>query len=223
MKTGKALGAGIALLALAALISGCVEFVGDPKAKQVGKKPKVDVTFKVCSAGKENTKCTTGGVGPARLLVAFRVPKGTKAPKRFVPRRGNGEGEIELVRNPSYSASLNEKAPRGKQLRWIGYSSDEVTNEELDLADTATFKVRLGVPKRLVGKRFRVTPIVGVAQISVEQPIDAPVVCADNPFDGTGVGAVGTWMNCIADPQSKADLKPVTVKVKAKKAKKRKR
>ena len=222
MKVGKALGTGVALLALAVLITGCVEFVGNPKAKQAGKKPKVDVTFKVCSAGKEDSKCAASGSGPARLLVAFRVPKGTKAPKRFVPRRVNGEGEIELVRNPSYSTSLNEKAPRGKQLRWIGYSSDEVTNEELDLADTATFKVRLGVPKRLVGKRFRVTPVIGVAQIGEAQPVDAPIVCADNPFDGTGNGPSATWMNCIADPESKADLRPISVKVKAK-AKKRKR
>lgn len=106
--------------------------------------------------------------------------------------------------------------------RWFGYSSDEVTGEELDQADNATFKVRLGVPKRLVGKRFRVTPVLGVAQVNDVMPITTPIVCADNPFEGTGSGLDGTWMQCIDAPDSKAALKTLAVKVKKKK-KKRKR
>ena len=225
MKAGKALGAGIALLALTVLISGCVEFVGEPRARQVAKKPKVDVVFKVCTLGNLNSKCEGNGIAasPGRLLVAFRVPKGTKAPKRFKPRRVNGEGSIRLARNPSYSKSLNERLPKPKAFRWIGYSSDEVTEEQLELADTAAFRVRLGVPKRLVGKRFRVTPVIGYAQIGEEQPVDAPIVCAENPFKSTGTTNLQTSMLCIDDPAKRAELKPLTVKVKPKKAKRKKR
>ena len=224
MKAGKALGAGIALLALTVVISGCVEFVGEPKARQVAKKPKVDVVFKLCTSGKPNTKCGVEALDPpGRLLVAFRVPKGTKVPKRFKPRRVNGEGSIRLARNPSYSKSLNERLPKPKAFRWIGYSSGEVTKEQLELADKAAFRVRLGVPKRLVGKRFRVTPVVGVAQIGEEQPADAPIVCAEDPFEGTGATNNQTLMHCIDDPAERAHLKPLAVKVKPKKAKRKKR
>ena len=216
MKGGRALGAGIALLALAVLISGCVEFVGEPRIKQVAKKPKVDVVFKVCTSGKPNTKCGVEALDPpGRLLVAFRVPKGTKVPKRFKPRRVNGEGSIRLARNPSYSKSLNERLPKPKAFRWIGYSSGEVTEEQVELADTAAFRVRLGVPKRLVGKRFRVTPVIGAAKTGEEQPI----VCAADPFVPTPNDQ--PYVYCIDDPPSKAELKPLTVKVKAKKPKRK--
>jgi hypothetical protein len=225
MKAGKALGAGIALLALTVVISGCVEFVGEPRIKQVAKKPKVDVVFKVCTRGHAYSNCGGGLVAepPGRLLVAFRVPKGAKVPKRFKPRRVNGEGSIRLARNPSYSKSLNERLPKPKAFRWIGYSSGEVTKEQLELADKAAFRVRLGVPKRLVGKRFRVTPVVGVAQIGEEQPADAPIVCAEDPFEGTGATNNQTLMHCIDDPAERAHLKPLAVKVKPKKAKRKKR
>jgi hypothetical protein len=218
MKAGKALGAGIALLALTVVISGCVEFVGEPRIKQVAKKPKVDVVFKVCTRGHAYSNCGGGLVAepPGRLLVAFRVPKGAKVPKRFKPRRVNGEGSIRLARNPSYSKSLNERLPKPKAFRWIGYSSGEVTKEQLELADTAAFRVRLGVPKRLVGKRFRVTPVIGAAKTGEEQPI----VCAADPFVPTPNDQ--PYVYCITDPPSKAELKPLTAKVKAKKAKRKK-
>jgi hypothetical protein len=83
--------------------------------------------------------------------------------------------------------------------------------------------VRLGVPKRLVGKRFRVTPVLGVAQVNDVMPITTPIVCADNPFEGTGSALNGTWMQCIDAPASKAALKALVVKVKMKAKKKRKR
>jgi hypothetical protein len=232
MSLGRATSAGLACFALAAVFSGCVVFQQPSTLKQRGKKPEVVVKFRACmSSFSMDTTCPDTGnggdffaVGDFRLLIGFRVPKGTKAPKSFeaatFQTSTSGAGGPVLSRNASYKRELNELAPRNaKKFKYFGYSSQPIAIPD-DTGDNASalFRVRMDVPKKLVGKRFRVLPVLGAYQVSGAQPESDPIDCGDDPFADNGVPAygAGVWRICIdAPPQD--EFTPLKVKVKQKK------
>jgi hypothetical protein len=206
--TGKRQVAAIATASVALILGGCVEFQAQPEVEQVGTKPKVAVTFTIC-------RCEDAAEsGTYRLLVGFRVPKGTDAPKSIEPSQietdgGTGTAATVLGRNRSYIRELNRKAPKPKGFEYVGYSSEAFdVAGEIGFQGTARFKVKLGVPKELVGKRFKVRPVAGIYEVNEDQPEDAPIACGKDPFkDRDG-------FNCIDDPEKRNEMKDISVKVK---------
>jgi hypothetical protein len=231
MRFGRATLAGLACFALAGVFSGCVVFQQPPTLKQRGKKPEVVVKFRACmSSLSMDTTCEdTGNSGdPAfegeyRLLIGVRVPKGTKAPKSFeagaFQTSTSGATGPVLTRNASYKRELNQKAPRNvKKFKYLGYSSQPI-NVFDDTGDNASalFRVKMTVPKKLVGKRFKVLPVLGSYQVSDAQPQSDPIDCGDDPFADNGPAghAGGEWRICI-DAPAQDEFKPLKIKVKPK-------
>ena len=120
MGLGRVAIAGSASVALAAVLGGCVVFTAPPTVKQVGKKPKVAVKFEIClSSFNPGSDCADFGnsndvfPGDYRLLLGFRVPKGTKAPQSFQPKQvtvtaGAAEEELE-VQGPARCGRLSSQ------------------------------------------------------------------------------------------------------------------
>jgi hypothetical protein len=232
MGLGRATVAGLAFFALAGVFSGCVVFQQPPTLKQRGQKPEVVVKFRACmSSTSPDSTCEDSGNsgnyyadGDFRLLVGFRVPKGTKAPKSFeagtFQTSTSGASGPVLSRNASYKRELNQKAPRNaKKFKYLGYSSAPIAipDQTGDNA-SALFRVKMTVPKDLVGKKFKVLPVLGSYQVSDTQPASAPIDCGDDPFDANGLAGLvdGEWRVCI-DAPAQDDFKPLKVKVKPKK------
>jgi hypothetical protein len=230
MRFGRATIAGLASLALAGVFSGCVVFQQPPTLKQRGKKPEVVVKFRACmSSSSMDSTCedtgnsgNNGEAGDFRLLVGLRVPKGTKAPKSFeagtFQTSTSGATGPVLSRNASYKQELNSKAPRNaKKFKYLGYSSQPIALFG-DTGDNASalFRVKMTVPKKLVGKKFKVLPVLGSYQVSDTQPASAPIDCGDDPFaDDDGAYFSNEWGICI-DAPAQDEFKPLKVKVKPK-------
>jgi hypothetical protein len=231
MRPGRAVLAGLAFVALAAVFSGCVVFQQPPTLKQRGKKPEVVVKFRACmSSISMDTTCEDTGnsgdynaSGDFRLLIGFRVPKGTKAPRSFEAgtfQTSAGVSGPVLSRNASYKRELNQLAPRNaKKFKYLGYSSAPIDVYD-DTGDNASalFRVKMTVPKDLVGKKFKALPVLGSYQVSAAQPESEPIDCGSDPFSDNGIQAHsdGEWRICIdAPPQD--EFKPLKVKVKPKK------
>jgi hypothetical protein len=231
MRSGRAAVAGLASLALAAVFSGCVVFQQPPTLKQRGKKPEIVVKFRACmTSSSPASSCEDSGNsgnypadGDFRLLVGFRVPKGTKAPKSFEPgtfqTNGTGTTAPVLSRNASYKRELNQKAPRNaKKFKYLGYSSAPITvPEETGSSASGLFRVKMKVPKDLVGKKFKVLPVLGAYQVSDAQPATDPINCGDDPFDSNDLNGLmdGEWRVCI-DAPAQDGFKPLKIKVKRK-------
>jgi hypothetical protein len=230
MRIGRVALAGGATVALAAVFGGCVVFTGPATVKQVGKKPKVKVKFEICTSTlNPEFECPDLGnsdstIGPrtARLLVGFRVPKGTKAPQSFEPAAVQTEmppASVVLSRDADYKRELNQKAPRNaKRFKYLGYSSEPIAvpGDTGGFTASAAFKVKMRVPENLVGKRFRVRPVVGFYMVGDEQPETEPIDCGADPFVSEGFAPVGTQRICIDSPAPDA-FDNVKVKVKPKK------
>jgi hypothetical protein len=231
MKPGRATLAGLACFALAGVFSGCVVFQQPPTLKQRGKKPQVVVKFRACMSSRsmDSTCEDTGNSGSSaesgefRLLAGFRVPKGTKTPKSVEARTFQTSAGVTgpvLTRNASYKRELNQLAPRNaKKFKYFGYSSAPIDTFD-DTGDNASalFRVRMTVPKDLVGKKFKVLPVLGSYQVSGAQPVNDPIACGADPFADNGSQAYfdGEWRICIdAPPQD--EFKPLKIKVKQKK------
>jgi hypothetical protein len=230
MRVGRATLAGLASLALAAVFSGCVVFQQPPTLKQRGKKPEVVVKFRACmSSDSMDSTCEATGNsgdyaagGDFRLLVGFRVPKGTKAPKSFEAgtfQTSAGVSGPVLSRNASYKRELNQLAPRNaKKFKYLGYSSAPIDVFD-DTGDNASalFRVKMTVPKDLVGKKFKVLPVLGSYQVSDAQPADDPIDCGADPFadDGLPAHSDEIWRICI-DAPAQDEFKPLKVKIKPK-------
>jgi len=215
MKAGRILAATVAMVAMAGLMSGCVVFKGAPTAKQIGKKPRVQVAFTICASGGAKSNCPDlgnagQGFGPDswRVLIGLRVPKGTKAPQKFRAVKVNGDGgTVRLARSPQYASELNSKAPKRKRFRYFGYISNPVDPD--GTTNAARFKVKMRVPNSVVGKRFKVRPVVGAVQAT------APAVdCGNDPFTTRGVfGSEGDGTICIDSPAPDA-FRNIKVKIK---------
>jgi hypothetical protein len=232
MRFGRVALVGGALVAAAAVFSGCVVFTGPATVKQVGKKPKVKVKFEVCMSVPEpefgcddsGNSESSSGPGDSRLLIGFRVPKGTKAPQSFEPASvetaNPPAGTLVLSRDADYKRELNQKAPRNaKKFKYLGYSSEpiDVPGDTGGFTGSAAFKVKMQVPDNVVGKRFRVRPVVGVYMVNDEQqPATEPIDCGPDPFASEGTGPSETLKICIDSP-SADNFTNAKVKIKRKK------
>lgn len=221
-RMGAALGGAAAVLALA--LGGCVNFAGEPTAKQIKKTPRVAVSFKACFWDEETCpgeiNSPQQGSYPGHLLVGLRVPKGTKVPTSFSTRRIiGGEGQLILSRNRTYTQELNRKAPRRKNERWLGFSSRPVATDEHDAGQTAVFRVVVRAPKRLLGKQFKVRPVVGWhSPVGDDDRVN--VNCHKNVYMKLVGAGVDPYSQCISAPHQ-SSMDPVVVKLKKPKKKKK--
>jgi hypothetical protein len=232
MTTRRATFLGLALFAVAGVFSGCVVFQQPPTVKQLGKKPKVSVKFRACMSNSEmGSTCPDRGnsddtlsSGDWRVLVGFRVPKGTKAPQSFeagtFQTNGGGTTAPVLSRDASYKRELNQRAPRNaNKFKYLGYSSEPINvTDDTGTSASALFRVKMTVPEDLVGKKFKVLPVLGVYEVSDVQPASGPIDCGDDLYeepDSDTSYLNGTYGVCI-DAPSKDVFKPLKVKIKPK-------
>jgi hypothetical protein len=215
--TAALLGAGLCVV-----LTGCVVFRGPVKVKQIGDKPKVQVRFTICNSDDDpdpGYRCPdlgnsddagneTGVTFSERVLLAFRVPKGTKVPRTIRPVGGNAEGRF--VPDRAYGAVLDDEAPTGRRYAWKGYVSTPVYDpgspNDPYRFDLGRFKVKMKVPARIVGKTFKVRPVVGWLV-----PEEGDIVCGaalyDRAIDGNGERI------CIDSPSPSTVRKSVKVKI----------
>ncbi len=189
-KAGTAVTLGVAAIGL----TGCVEFQGDIKGKQISDDT-VKVKFTICddvSACDEPMEASRRGDNSTHVLIAFRTPKGTDMPKDFEPKgidiTFNGSG--------SYTAEMNAKAPRKDNEKWHGYISEDIAGES---ATEAKFKFVLGLPNN-PGNTFKYRPVVGYQD---GMPSDA-VTCAEDVQDQFDDG--DTDFVCVDDPETNPEL-----------------
>ena len=197
MRLVKLAGAGLGLVGAAAMLSGCVVFKTPVTGEQISKK-KVEVKFKVCESdlSDEAGKCPkTGNSGQGtsedsgRVLIGFRVPKGTGAPPLI---RSSDGFPISLKRIVSYKRELNRKAPKHENQKYFGYRSDALVGSGDSGGGEATFKVKFKIPRGYDRHNFKVRPVIGVQGLD----LDAPVNCGPDAFAAkTGANSI-----CIDSP-----------------------
>jgi hypothetical protein len=197
---------GVAAVALAAVIvAGCgVGFKDELAGKQVSKK-KVRVSFTLCKEDEGVCATWNSSGSDARVLIGFRVPKGTKPPQEFASTSGL---PVHLTRNASYKGELNAKAPKGKKYKWFGYLSDVL---DLESEDEAAFEIRMKLPRDFDRKRFKVRPVAGFTPAE-----NTEIDCGNDPFDpAEGGGEPNSF--CIYAPRE--DQIGDNLKIKVKKQK----
>jgi hypothetical protein len=195
---------------LALVLSGCVVFKTPVTGERISAK-KVEVKFKACEsdvAGEAGTCPKTGNAGegaddePGRLLIGFRVPKGTGAPP--VIRSSQGF-PISLKKVISYKRELNRKAPKHNNFKYFGYRSDAIRGSGDSGGPEATFKVKFRIPKHYGRQNFKVRPVLGLQGLD----LDAPVACGPLVFEAkTGANAL-----CIDSP-TPSQMKNVRIPLK---------
>jgi hypothetical protein len=197
MRLVKLAGVGLGFVGTAAMLSGCVVFKTPVTGEQISKK-KVEVKFKVCESdvsGEAGTCPKTGNSGgganaePGRVLIGFRVPKGTGAPPLI---RSSDGFPISLKRVISYKRELNRKAPKHNNQKYFGYRSEAIVGSGESGGGEATFKVKFKIPRGYDRRNFKVRPVIGVQGLD----LDAPVNCGPDAFAAkTGANAI-----CIDSP-----------------------
>jgi hypothetical protein len=178
----------------AVLLTGCrLVFKTPPTGEQIDRKPKVAVELTICvepeadcpeGEGSEPTSSDEG-----RVLIAFRVPKGSELPDEFSST--SGEAVNEVAHN-AYSRQLNKKAPRRANYRWFGFRSDEVIPYTPGAQQEATFRVRIRIPDELRVTPFKVLPVVG------HEFGTGRVRCGSSVFSSEGGPETNSL--CISDP-----------------------
>jgi hypothetical protein len=223
----KRAGAIAAVMLLGVALGGCVVFKGNVKVKQVGDKPKVEVKFKICNSDPDaaNPRCPDTGNSDSEgspssstngeaVLLGFRVPRGTKLPDRIRSRTAGVEGAFEAL--PEYAQQLNDIAPRRDGYKWFGYSAPPFDNvqagNDAPRFDLAGFKVKMRVPDRIVGERFKVRPVVGWYD---DAEIPGGLDCGPDPFDYYNEGQDGLTI-CIDSPSRSKTRKSESVKIEPK-------
>jgi hypothetical protein len=202
---------GLLLAGAALILSGCVVFKTPVTGERVSKK-KVEVKFKVCESdvSGEAGRCPkTGNSGegtdaePGRVLIGFRVPKGTGAPPQI---RSSDGFPIVLKKVISYKRQLNAKAPKHNNEKWYGYRSDVQMGSGDTGGGEATFRVKFKIPKGYGKRNFKVRPVLGVQA----QALESPVACGPDVFDGDMTGANS---QCI-DAPAPSDMKNARIPLK---------
>lgn len=193
----KKLTAGIAAGAVALGLGGCVAFDGEIEGKQVSGK-KVQVKFTVCNDGGNDTCVDNDGRRrgdsdqETKVLVAFRLPAGTKAPKTF---KSKGD-VVKFTKSNSYTNQMNNKAPRNDVKEfWAGYVSKPLVTQ----ASRGTIKVRFELPKS-PGKAFRYRPVVGFQDGAPRPNVRCNGIVTDPETQGDGDQA--TDWTCVDDPSA---------------------
>ena len=187
-------GAAVALAGVALVFTGCVEFQGQIKGKQISD-DEVKVKFTICddvAACDEPREASRRGDDSTHVLIAFRTPKGTDMPKDFQPK----DIDITFNGSSSYTAEMNAKAPRKDNEKWHGYVSENIAGES---ATEAKFKLVLGLPNN-PGNQFKYRPVVGYQN---GLPSDT-VTCAEDVRDGFDDG--DTDFVCVDDPDTNPEL-----------------
>ena len=159
-----------ALAASAAALSGCVVFKAQPTAKQ--KKNSVVITVKGCASQKGSGappgSCPNFGksnspAGPlaSQVLLGFRVPADSKAPKSFTAATGPASGAPKLSFTPSasYKQQLQSLAPAPSGEKWVGYWTTYF-NYSTTGQQNFTAKVAFGLQKATKGM-FKYEVVIG--------------------------------------------------------------
>jgi hypothetical protein len=167
------------------MLSACVVFVAPPTGEQVSERA-VRIEFSVCASGPEDGTCPDRGNSnddadpdeQNELLLAFRVPRGTRAPEAITPVTSPVAGELEP--NRSYKRRLTAQAPTPDGYKWAAYRSNVVTT---DPEDVASFRVRFRLPRDFNRSNFKVRPVVGFFQPDAEHPAGTPIRCGPALYD----------------------------------------
>ena len=183
---------GIALALAATLLTGCIVFKGPIRGKQISAH-RVQVKFAICAELEETGQCYVpgdpmrGNVGEteSKVLLGFRVPKGTGVPRTFESRAG-----APFERSPTYTSELTARAPSRDSQKWVGYIALQPNSEE-NGPFQARFRVRFRLPGD-PGRAFKYRPVVGAYN---GEPF-GDVVCGPDMYDNSKENPT----LCIANP-----------------------
>ena len=214
--------AALALLAAMLLLSGCVVFKGPIKAGQIGDKPKVAVKFTLCNSDSEpDSTCPglgnandagngTGILAAERVLLGFRVPKGSRLPKAIRPRGAVVEGAFKRFR--PYANELNDKAPTRRGFTWFGYSAYPGGSDDGNDSfryERARFRIVIRLPRNFDARAFKLRPVAGWWGPTDKDP---QFDCGPDPFEP--VEAEGdTEVICIDAPSRAAARRSIRVPI----------
>jgi hypothetical protein len=203
----KRLGALVALLGAATLLSGCVAFKGLSATQGGVVGGAVTIQLTICAnepAPADHPGCELATnrpfVAPAdvyQVLLAFRLPAGATAPDGFSSTAGEA---LTFSRSASYERELDRLVPAGEGRAWIGYLSSPYTLAYAagDPARQSTVAPAFGLPRPAGGDAFHgplsFRPVVGGREIgdSGEPQAGDPVAC--------GAGVNGDPTACIDFP-----------------------
>jgi hypothetical protein len=210
MRLGKVSLSALALVALGAIVSGCLVIKGQPEAKQISK-DEVRIKIKICGSNAEDPgNCPPGnkgdgpeGTGDIEVLAGLRVPKGTKVPKQV---KAN-QVDLTLDKDAEFKRELNQVAPKGNKYKWFGYSGAGTFDPD---TPDARVKFIVELPRKFDKKNFKYRPTVGWRQI------DAPTDCGADPFEFQGNVLDGDGRICINSPSENETQKNLKVKIKKK-------
>jgi hypothetical protein len=208
MRLGKVSLSALALVALGALVSGCLVIKGQPEAKQISKK-EVRVKLRICATNSDDpADCPEGNKGSSvetagtiEVLAGLRVPKGTKVPKSV---KAN-QVDLTLDKDADYKRELNQVAPKGNKYKWFGYSGVGTFDQN---SPDARVKFILELPRKFDKKQFKYRPVVGFRQT------EAPTDCGADPFEFQGSLVDGDGRICINSPSESETQKNLKVKIK---------
>lgn len=186
--------------ALAVVLNGCVAFDGEIEGKQISD-DKVKIKFAVCYDGSSGSGETCEDIpdnrarGPqpseTKVLLAFRMPKGTVAPESFEPKNLN----VEFTPHKRYSKQLDRKAPRKAGEKFFGYVSEPIEN----INSRGEFALRFGLPDK-PGKVFAYRPVVGYQNGAPNNKVR----CESNVTQSKSKNNT-TWQ-CVDDPSTQEVL-----------------
>jgi hypothetical protein len=213
----------MATVALAAGMSGCVVFKGPIRAKQIGDKPKVAVKFKLCNSdpepdstcpglGNSNDGGSPGGMyTEERVLLGFRVPKGSEMPRRIGARGDVVDGGFEPFR--AYARELNAKAPARRGLKWFGYSAHpggEDGGNDSFRYEEAGFRAVIRLPDGFDEGAFKLRPVAGWTSPTGGPEFD----CGPDPFERVvPEGETETDVICIDSPSRAKTRRSIRVPI----------
>ena len=185
--------AGIALLAAALVLQGCIVFKVTPTATQLNTIGAVRVIIEVCASrpvscpdrGNIDANMTTNNAntpGPdsvnGQVLLAVRVSSAAIPPATFSTTGGRA---LTFNLSPSYAAAMETSVPAAAGTKWVGYVSDSILYSSDVGAQSFTadidFELGQGADGVPFQTPFRYRPVVGMRSVDASHPADRPVFC----------------------------------------------
>lgn len=180
--------AGAAAAALG--LSGCVGFLAPPAIVQENVIGNVILQVDICNGGTTSPTCPDPladglqGAEPMQMqiLLAFRIPDGSVAPRDFSTVSGP---TLTFSENASFEDQLDQHTTPIAGFRWVGYLSTQVLVtpgvSPKGIRVQPTFTLPRGTDGSPFPNAFRFRPIVGVRGNDAASglPSTRPVVCDD--------------------------------------------
>jgi hypothetical protein len=186
-----------ALLALAAVLGGCVQITAQTHQQQqtIGDM-RLSTTFCLsynsadsdCDPGNTNSN-KGAGLDHARLLLGYRVPLAATPPNSISVTSTDPPGTLTLTPSPSYTSELQRLAAAPSGRKWVGYISSDVPTTSQNGGSLHTATANFGLGRGSNGSPF-VGPFAYLIAIGVRGPTTAGAQAPTTVLCGS---SLDTW------------------------------